>query len=195
MRRTVRPFIKEFKRRSLKSPAASPPPIDGADRNDLKPSFLNLSVFSTPQNNPNDEYNAALKVADAVFGGRNSAAAVPGNEPSSSRTVGRVLPSLIQEDDALTIRLREADEKVRRGRVAGKAMSPSAIRRKKPILQPESETARVSVERPAASPSVEISIVSARPDREHRSIQKRWVLGTELKPGEKWKRRLCKAAR
>jgi hypothetical protein len=194
MRRTLRPFIKEFKRRSLKSSAACPPPIDNAEKNDLKPSFLDLGVFSTPQNNPNDEYNAALKVADAVFGGRNLAAAVPENDPSSSRAVGRVLPSLIQEDDALTIRLREADEKIRRGRGAGKAMGPSPIRRKKPILQPESETARVSVERPAASPPVEIS-TSSEPDRERRSIQKRWVLGTELKPGEKWKRRLCKAAR
>jgi hypothetical protein len=194
MRRTVRPFIKEFKKRSLKSSAANPPPIDDADNNDLKPSFLDSGVFSTPQNNPNDEYNAALKVADAVFGGRNLAASVPESNPSSSRAVGRVLPSLIQEDDALTVLLREADEKTRSGRGARKAMSPSPTRRKKPILQPESETARVSVERPAATPSVEISIASA-PDREPRSIQKRWVLRTELKPGEKWKRRLCMAAR
>ena len=194
MRRTVRPFIKEFKRRSLKSSAAYPPPIDDAGKNDPKPSVLDLGVFSTPANNPNDEYNAALKVADTLFGGRNLVAAAPENDPSASPPVGRVLPSLIQEDDALTVRLREADEKTRRGRGAGKAMSPSPIRRKKPILQPESETARVSVERPAASPSVEISIASA-PDRERRSIQKRWVLGTELKAGERWKRRLCKAAR
>jgi hypothetical protein len=194
MRRTLRPFIKEFKRRSLKSSAAYPPPIDDANENDPKPSFSDLGVFLTPQNGPNDERDAALKVAEAVFGRRNLAAAVPENDPSSSRAVGRVLPSLIQEDDALTIRLREADEKTRRGRGAGKPMGPSPIRRKKPILQPESETARVSVERPAASPPVEIS-TSSEPDRERRSIQKRWVLGTELKPGEKWKRRLCKAAR
>ena len=194
MRRTVRPFIKEFKRRSLKSSAACPPPIDDADKNDPKSSFLDLGVFSTPQNSPNAECDAALKMAETVFGGRNLAAAVSENDPSSSPPVGRVLPSLIQEDDALTVRLREADEKTRRGSGAGKAMSPSPIRRKKPILQPESETATVSVERPSANLSQEISFVSA-PDRERRSIQKRWVLGTELKAGERWKRRLCNAAR
>ena len=129
-----------------------------------------------------------------MFGGRNLAAAVPENDPSSTATVGRVLPSLIQEDDALTVRLREADEKTRRGRGAGKAMSPSPVRRKKLILPPESETGRVSVERPAANFSPERSIVS-EPQRERRSIHKRWVLGTDLKAGEKWKRRLCKAAR
>ncbi len=194
MRRTVRPFIKEFKSRSVKSSAAHPPPIDDADKNDPKPSFLDLGVFSTPQNNPNDGYKAALKVADAVFGGRNLAVAVPENDPSSSAPAGRVLPDLIEKDDALTVRLAAADEKTRRGRSTGKAMSPSPIRRKKPIFQPENETARVSLERPAANLSAQISIVSA-PDRERRSIQKRWVLGTELKAGEKWKRRLCKAAR
>ena len=194
MRRTVRPFIKEFKRRSLKSSAACPPPIDDADKNDPKSSFLDLGVFSTSQNGPNAECDAALKMADAVFGGRNLAAAVSENDRSSSPPVGRVLPSLIQEDDALTVHLREADEKTRRGRGAGKAMSPSPVRRKKLILQPESETGRVSVERPAANFSPERSIVS-EPQRERRSIQKRWVLGTELKAGEKWKRRLCKPAR
>jgi hypothetical protein len=96
MRRTVRPLIKEFKRRSLKSSAAYPPPIDYAGKNEPKSSFLDLGVFSTPQNSPNDERDAALKMADAVFGGRNLVAAVPENEPSSSRAVGRVLPSLIQ---------------------------------------------------------------------------------------------------
>ena len=139
MRRTVRPFIKEFKSRSLKSSAAHPPPIDDADKNDPKPSFLDLGVFSTPQNNPNDEYNAALKVADAVFGGRNLVVAVPENDPSSSAPAGRVLPDLIEKDDALTVRLAEADEKARRGRSVGKAMRPSPIRRKKTILQPENE--------------------------------------------------------
>ena len=45
MRRTVRPFIKEFKSRSLKSSAAHPPPNDDADNNDPKPSLLDLVFF------------------------------------------------------------------------------------------------------------------------------------------------------
>ena len=100
-------------------------------------------------------------MAAAVFGGSNLAVAVPENDPSSNAPAGRVLPSSIEKDDALTVRLAEADEKTRRGRRTGKAMSPSPIRRKKPILQPENETATVSVERPAANLSPEISIVSA----------------------------------
>ena len=71
MRRTVRPFIKEFKSRSLKSSATRPPTIDDADKKDSKPSCLDPSVFATRQNNPNDKYKAALKAADAVFGGGN----------------------------------------------------------------------------------------------------------------------------
>ena len=194
MRRTVRPFIKELKSRSLKSSTPRPPTIDDAGKKGSKPSFLDLGVFTPRQNNTNDKYKAALKVADAVFGGGNLVVAVPENGPSSDAPAGRVLPSLIEKDDALTVRLAEADEKTRRGRSAGKAKSSSPIRRKKPILRPENETAIVSVEGPAATLSPEISIVSA-PRREHRSIQKRWVLRTELKAGEKWKRRLCKAAR
>jgi hypothetical protein len=194
MRRTVRPFIKEFKSRSLKSSATRPPTIDDAGKKGSKPPLLDLGVFASRQNNPNDKYKAALKAADAVFGGSNLVVAVPENGPLSNAPAGRVLPSLIEKDDALTVRLAEANEKTRHGRKTGKATSSSPIRRKKPILQPESETATVSAERPAANPPPEISIVSA-PDRERRSIQKRWILGTELKPGERWKRRLCKAAR
>lgn len=194
MRRNVRPFIKESKSRSLKSSAPRRSTADDVDKNDPKPSFLDPSVFATRSNNPDDKYKAALKLADAVFGGGNLVVAVPEKVPSSNVPAGRVLPSLIEKDGGLTVRLAEVDEKTRRGRKTGKAKSAAPIRRKKPILQPESETARVSVEGPAANLSPEISIVSA-PRRERRSIQKRWVLKTELKAGEKWKRRLCKAAR
>jgi hypothetical protein len=47
---------------------------------------------------------------------------------------------------------------------------------------------------PTESFSPDILIASG-PQRERRSIQRRWVLRIELKAGEKWKRRLCKAAR
>lgn len=194
VRRTVRPFIKEFKTRSAKSSGARPRPIADADNDGSKPSFLDLSVFATHQNSCDDEYKAALKAADTVFGRSSSVAPVLEKAPSSNAPVGRVLPSLIDEDDALTLRLTEVDEKNRRGRRVGNAKSSSPIQRKRPALHPEREVARVSVERPAASFSPEISIVPA-PRRERRSIQKRWVLETELKAGEKWKRRLCKAAR
>ena len=108
--------------------------------------------------------------------------------------MGRVLPSLIGEDDPLPVRLTDSDGKSRRGRNAGKVKSSLPIRRKQPTLRPKSELASDFLEQPAASLSANILIVSM-PLRKRRSIQKRWVLRTELKAGEKWKRRLCKAAR
>jgi hypothetical protein len=194
MRRSVRPFIKEFKTRSSKSSAPRPPAIDDAGKDGAESSFLDPSVFTTCQNDPDDKRKAALKAAGEVFGRSGSAAPVLEKVPSSIAPVGRVLPSLIDEVDALTVRLAEADKKTRRGRTARKAKNSSPIRRKKPTLQPPGDAVRVSTEQSAAKIPPEESIVSTS-RRERRSIQKRWVLETELKAGEKWKRRLCKAAR
>ena len=99
---------------------------------------------------------------------------------------------LIDEDVALTGRSTEADEKRRRGLEKGQSSPP--IRRNKPTPQAKSEAVRVSVERPAPCGSPEKLLVAA-PRRARRSIQKRWVLKTELKAGKKWKRRLRKGAR
>ncbi len=47
-----------------------------------------------------------------------------------------------------------------------------------------------------AAPEIEPEApIAAAPDRERRSIHKRRLLDAELKAGEKWKRRLCRAAR
>jgi hypothetical protein len=105
-----------------------------------------------------------------------------------------VLPSLIDEDTPLTVRLKKADEKPRRGRPPGKGKTSSPAPRKQPPLPQKVKAARASVEQPIASIAPEQAIVSAT-RRERGSILKRWVLKTELKAGEKWKRRLCKAAR
>ena len=194
MRRSVRPFIKEFKTRSAKSSATHPQPIGDADNDGSKPSFSDLNVFTTRQNKFDDEHKVELTAAGAVFGRSSPGALLPKASPLSIAPVGRVLPSLIRDDDVLSVRLTEGDGKSRSGRNVGKVKSPSPIRLKKPTRQPESEVVRVFLERPATSFSPNILIVSV-PRRDHRSIQKRWVLRTELKAGEKWKRRLCKAAR
>ena len=77
VRRTVRPFIKEFKTRSAKSSAAHPQLISDADNDGSKPSFLDLNVFSTRQNNYDDEHKVALTAADAVFGRSKSGGPTP----------------------------------------------------------------------------------------------------------------------
>jgi hypothetical protein len=194
VRRTVRPFIKEFKTRSAKSPGAHPRPISGADNDGSKPSLLDRNVFTTRQNKFDDEHKVALTAANAVFEESSPGAPLPQASPLSNSPVGRVLPSHIGEDDLLTVRLTKGDGKSRSGRRVGKVKSSFSVRFKKPTRQPEGEVAGDFLERPATSFSPDKLIVST-PRRERRSIQKRWVLRTELKAGEKWKRRLCKAAR
>jgi len=193
VRHTVRPFIKEFKTRSAKSSAAHPQLISDADDDGSKPSFLDLNVFSTRPNNSDAELKVALKAADAVFGELSPVAPLPETSPLSNAPKARVLRSQIGEDEPLTVRLTEGDGKSHRGRSAG-TKSSLPIRRKQPTLNPESEEAMVFPKRPAVGFSPDILIVST-PHRARRSIQKRWVLKTELKAGEKWKRRMCKAAR
>lgn len=193
MRHTVRPFIKEFKKRSSKS-SAPQPPIDEADKKSAKPLFLDLGSFAAYENNHDDEYQAALKAADAVFDRRDSVACVQDEALASKDPVGRVLPSLIDEGAERTGRLAEADEKTRRGRKVEKPVRSPSIRRSKPARSPQSEVVKASAELLTANLSTEISNVSA-PRRERSAIQKRWVLKTDLKAGQKWKRRLCKAAR
>jgi hypothetical protein len=190
VRRIVRPFIKEFKNRLIKPSSAQPRPSGDAANHGPKPSFTDPSGFATRRINYADGYKAALEAADAVFGGRSSAVSIPETAPSSNAPVGRILPSLIDEDVALAGRSTETDEKLRRGCGLGKGQSSPAIRRNKPTLQAKSEAARVAV----ACVSPEKLLVSA-PRLQRRSIQKRWVLETELKAGEKWKRRLRQAAR
>jgi hypothetical protein len=194
VRHTVRPFIKEFKARSGKSPVAHRQPTGYTNNDGSKPSFLGLNVFLPRQNNFDGELKVTLTAAEAVFGRGSPVDTLPETSQLSNAAVGRVLPSLIGEDDPLPVRLTDGDGKSRRGHRLGKVKSPLRIRRNQRTLQPKSDVARVFLERPDANCSADILIASA-PLRKCRSIQKRWVLKTELKAGEKWKRRLCKAAR
>ena len=194
MRHTVRPFIKEFKTRSAKSSAARLRSAGGADNDGSRLSFLDLDVFSLRQNNDGNEHMVAFTAADAVFGRGSPVAPVSETSQLSNAVVGRVLPSLIGEDDPLPVRLTDADGKSRRGHRIGTVKGPLPIRRNQRTFQPKRDAASVFLERPDATCSADILIAST-PLRKRRSIQKRWVLKTELKAGEKWKRRLCKAAR
>ena len=89
MRRTVRPFIKEFKNRSAKRPANQSRSVGDAGQNGGQPSFPDLGVFATPRNNLGDEYKASWKAADAVFGGSSSTAVAPETTASFKLVVRR----------------------------------------------------------------------------------------------------------
>jgi len=160
VRHTVRPFIKEFKTRSAKSSAAHPRPTGDAGNDGSKPSFLGLNVFSTRQSNNGDEHKVAFTAPDAVFGRGSPVAPLSETSQLSNAPVGRVLPSLIGEDDPSPVRLTDGDGKARRGRSAGNVKSSLPIRRKQPTFQPKGELASGFLEQPTESFSPDILIAS-----------------------------------
>jgi hypothetical protein len=194
VRRPVRPFVIEFKPRSSKSSAPRSPRIDEAGKTNATPAFLDVSVFTASRSVQGD-YETAMKAADAVFGRSAAEPIAPPNAPT-----GRVLPSLIESVDAFAVPSTEIEEKPRRGRVARKAETAppvqvkSRARPKTPTVRLESVAPKDFV-KPAAIVSQPHTPTAAEPDREPRSLRKRRLLDAELKAGERWKRRLCKAAR
>jgi hypothetical protein len=193
MRRIVRPFIKEFKAHSSKS-ALRTRPARSAGNGHAQPSSADPSVGESQRSRHEDSYKAALEAADAVFGRKDSVAPVPCDIAAPIAPKGRVLPSLIEQEDALTIRLKTA-EKPRRGRKPGKTKTAAPAQRKKPAPPPRSKATRdFAIEQFATSSAPDKETASTSP-RKRRSIRERWVLKTALMAGEKWKRRLRKAAR
>lgn len=192
-RRPVLPFVTEFKNRSSKSSAPRPSRGGGATGDELKPSFLDTGKFFEDRSQNDGGREVAKRAADAIFRFDGPEAPVA-EAPSPQAPTGRVLPSLIDADDELTVRLREADGTRHRSRKVKKAAPSSKTPSQRPNRKPRSEPAPPLVEPLATRIDSEQQIARAgRPQR--RSIQKRWVLKTELKPGERWKRRLHKAAR
>ncbi len=169
-----------------------PPTSDDAGKDRATPSFLDVSVFTAGRNSHANDYEAAMKAAEAVFA--QSVPAVPRPETNSplNAPVGRVLPSLIENSLPPTIRLAEADEKPTPSRATKKTKAASPVRPKRPTVKPEALVMQDSVEQSMTKIAPEALIA---PDHERRSLQKRRVLDANLKAGEKWKRRLCKTAR
>lgn len=206
MRRPVRPFVIEFKSRSSKLSTPRAPRIDDANKVDATPAFLDVGVFASGRNSRGDDYETAMKAADAVFGRNDSAALAPEPIASSDAPTGRVLPSLIENIDAATTPSTETEEKPRRNPVTRKTKtaspippkspvrSDSPVRFKKPTIRPQHVAPQDVAKAAAAKPQPDASI-AAEPDHERRSLKKRRRLDAELKAGERWKRRLCKAAR
>lgn len=198
MRRPVRPFVIEFKTRSSKPSAPRSPRIDEAAKINKTPAFLDVGLFTANRSVLGDDYETAMKAADAVFG-RSRAVAPEPIAPTNAPT-GRVLPSLIEKVEALPVRTTEIEEKPRRARIEKNAETAPPIRAKSrtrpktPAVRPESVAPQDLVE-PAPIVLPLNAPTAAEPERESRSVRKRRLLDAELKAGERWKRRLCKAAR
>lgn len=190
MRQPVRPFITAYKNRSSKSRMARPWDIEDPEKTAPKP--LNVDLSAAPATSgPDAEYLAAMAAADAVFGAKPVETAAP-QEPSNV-PASRILPCLLQPD-AQPEPPAEKARKARRAPVAVKPPGRNAVKAEAPAPR----TKRAIVEKVVEPPQVVVTpdnedVVATR--RERSSVQNRWVRKSELKPGEKWKRRLCKAAR
>jgi len=194
MRSPPRSFKIEFKNRSAKSTTLGWAATQDHGEKTLKPSFLDTSQFVASRNNGASGHDAVMEAANAVFARSLPASAPPETPPPSGVPAGRVLPSLTDDADPLTLRLAEADEKTRRKRGVGKVKTVSPLRPTKPKAPPASAATQAPQARATQQIARETPNVAAR-DGERRSIHKRRLLDAELKAGEKWKRRLCAAAR
>ena len=194
MRSPPRSFKIEFKNRSAKSTTLGWTAPEDYGEKIPKLSFLDTSDFVAARSNRASGYDAVMEAANAVFARNVPASPAPETAPPSSVSVGRVLPSLTDKSDPLAIRLADADKKSRRKRVAGKTKAISSLRPTKTNAQPASAVTQAPDEKATKEITRETPNVAAQ-DRQRRSIHKRRLLDAELKAGEKWKRRLCTAAR
>ena len=121
MRSPPRSFKIEFKNRSAKSTALGWTATEDQGEKIPKRSFLDTSDFFAARSNRASGYDAVMEAANAVFARNVPASPAPETPPPSSVPAGRVLPSLTDDSDPLTIRLADADKKSPRKRVAGKA--------------------------------------------------------------------------
>ncbi len=160
------------------------------------------------------------RLGGAPAAAQQSGSGVPA--PASPSPVGRILPSLLEEPRP-PIRIEEEPVR-RRGRKKRDAEAIDHVPAAPPeARRPRGRPRAVKAERePAAieapdfaaarepAPSEEIAALvvglaapaafapseeSGGERRARRILQQRWVLKTELRPGEKWKRRLRGAAR
>jgi hypothetical protein len=193
MRHTVRPFKIEFKSRSSKSTSIRAPASGDLGNDGATSASESLGVLSAGRPNRTDVLEDVMQAAHAVFG--RSASPPPSSQaiPNSSAHVGRVLPSLIENERALGLRPAESEQKKTRRRAGRKAKTASPVKPRKSSLPAE----RAASPAPPQPPALKVALQtpSTTPDHERRSARKRRLLDVELKAGEKWKRRLCMAAR
>ncbi len=190
MRHNVRPFVTVYKYRPSKSRKSCLWDTDQPEKASSKLLPVRASVVTPPANERDESYSAAMRAADAVFGGK---AVEPIPIPaSSSAPTGRVLPCLLQADSAIVSR-RQAPEETRRPRKATRSSAQETRKASTPEIQVMPLVTKPSVE-PSATSAFDATHAPTTPRKRSR-IQTRWVRKTDLKPGEKWKRRLCEAAR
>ena len=191
MRHAVRPFITEYKNRWSKSQAPCKRGVAEPELAGPKAPTVDVSAFAPPERQPGDVYHSALQAADAMFSIKPIASMT---ETPSSAPIGRVLPCLIQEERAAVALANGLARTTRQIPAPSKAQKKLPAETSPAPPSPAPAIAGVAIGPPPIQLSVEASL-NAGLRRKRSVIQERWVRKTELKPGEKWKRRLHEAAR
>lgn len=193
MRQPTRPFITAYKGRSPKSRTSNPWKINEPENASGSPSLNGSSASSAPEVERDASYLAALNAADAVFGAK--AAERPQILSPSTGLPGRVLPNLLQDDAISDPPARGASVRTRRVRQPAKVKEavPAEPRKVKPQIAPPTAATPIFTAQRAKEPEPEVILKTS--SRAIRTIRRKWVLKTELKAGETWKRRLSKFAR
>lgn len=194
MHQPMRPFITAYKNRPSKSRMPRPPEIDDSPRAIATPLRIDLSADAPAMSRLDAHSSAARAAADGIFGKKAVEEATLQAQPSVPAR--RILPCLLQRE-AEPASPPEQTKKARRApsavkpleRKTAKAAEEAAI-----FVPLEPAVAKKVVEPPPVVETPDLSNVTAS-RRERSAIQNRWVRKTELGPGEKWKQRLCKAAR
>jgi hypothetical protein len=192
MRHIVRPFITEYKNRTPKyqtitEPAAREPAFTCKDA----PS-IDVRAIEPSETRRDDEYRAALEAADAIFTAK-PLETVALTTAAVARA-GRILPCVTEEADVAVASTNKPPKIMRRARAVNNSQRELSAEAAKAPPRRAPEIAAAPIVRPAAQ-SLSAASVDGKIRRENRVIQRRWVRKTELKPGEKWKRRLHKAVR
>lgn len=191
MRQPIRPFITAYKNRSSKFRMALPPEIDDSPKADSAPLPVDLSANAPAMSRLDANYLAAMATADAVFG-KKPVEVAPLQEPPNDY-IRRILPCLLQPETEAASPPEQA-KKARRAPRAVKPLEQKAVEDTAIAFPLKPAVARKAVGPSPVDVTPDLSN-SAASRRERSAIQKRWVRKTELMPGEKWKQRLCKAAR
>ena len=190
MRQPTRPFITAYKGRSPKSRISNPWKIKEAENAAGSISLRDPGAAAAVEVERDATYLAALDAADAVFGGRAAERSQIPPEPNGPR--GRVLPNLLENDVISDPPARGASTRTRRVRQPAKVAEAVLAEPKKVKPQPAVATPILTAPR-VKEPEPEVILKTS--SRAIRTIRRKWVLKTELKAGETWKRRLSKFAR
>lgn len=195
MRQPTRPFITAYKGRSPKSRISNPWKINEAENaagsiSLRDPSLRDPGAAAAVEVERDATYLAALDAADAVFGGRAAERSQIPPEPNGPR--GRVLPNLLENDVISDPPARVASTRTRRVRQPAKVAEAVPAEPKKVKPQPAVATPILTAPR-VKEPEPEVILKTS--SRAIRTIRRKWVLKTELKAGETWKRRLSRFAR